>query len=595
MSNPNISSPALFAIGGEFMLGLSSFSNINFDIVKKRSLIADFVFIFLLLSVLYIVTHYAHQATSNVNYEAKISLSIGSLIKYSFFSLSRALIAFAFSFVFTIFYGYFMYKNKTAEKLLLPILDILQSIPVLGFLPAVVLALIALFPKSNTGLELASIIMIFTGQVWNMVFGFYGTLNSIPQEFKEVASVYKLSWFQKFKWIEFPTTISSLIWNSMMSMAGGWFFLMVCEEFSLGNKNFRLEGLGSYMSVAASDGNYLAMFYGILAMMIIIVALDQLIWQPLIAWSEKFKIEYTLTSKPKESWFLNLLIDSNIIEFTRNIYNKASVWLSEKLENFKRQKKKIKKTKKGGLVSILANATLALIVAFILFASYKIIIMIQNIPKETWFYIFKSDSYTLIRVLITIMIGSLWTIPFGIYLGLSPKLSKILQPVIQITASFPAPMLFPVLIGLFFALNVNLSYGSIILMLMGTQWYILFNVIAGAINIPSEMIEMGKVFKLSLWEKFKSIYFKAIFPYLVTGWITAAGGAWNASIVAEYVTFKNQTIATVGIGSLISKAADSGQISLLAASVLVMALTVVFFNKLVWKNLYKLSQNYKVR
>lgn len=579
------------------MLGLSSFSNINFDIVKKRSLVADFIFIFLLLSVVYIIAHYAHQATSNINYEAKINLSIGSLIKYSFFSLSRALTAFAFSFVFTIFYGYFMYKNKTAEKLLLPILDILQSIPVLGFLPAVVLALIALFPKNNIGLELASIIMIFTGQVWNMVFGFYGALNNIPQEFKEVASLYKLNWFQKFKWIEFPTTISSLIWNSMMSMAGGWFFLMVCEEFSLGNKNFRLEGLGSYMSVAANQGNYLAMFYGILAMMIIIVVLDQLIWQPLIAWSEKFKIEYSLNSKPKESWFLNLLIDSNIIEFTKNIYKKTSIWWLEKFKYLiiKNKKKKIEKTKKTFITNIFANSILILITVFILFATYKIILIIQKIPKETWLNIFKSDFYTLIRVLITITIGSLWTIPFGIYLGLSPKLSKILQPVIQITASFPAPMLFPALIGLFYALNINLKYGSIILMLMGTQWYILFNVIAGAINIPSEMIEMGKVFKLSIWEKFRSIYFKAIFPYLVTGWVTAAGGAWNASIVAEYVTFKNQTISTVGIGSLISKAANSGQISLLAASVLIMALTVVFFNKLVWNNLYKLSQNYKVR
>ncbi|WP_291492770.1 ABC transporter permease subunit [Desulfurella sp.] len=574
-----------------------SLSSINFDVVKKRSLVADFIFILLLLSFLYIILHYAQQATSNINYEANINLSIGSLIKYSLFSLSRALIAFGFSFVFTIVYGYFMYKNKTAEKLLLPILDILQSIPVLGFLPAVVLALIALFPNNNTGLELASIIMIFTGQVWNMVFGFYGTLNSIPQEFNEVASVYKLNWWQKFKWIEFPTTISSLIWNSMMSMAGGWFFLMVCEEFSLGNKNFRLEGLGSYMSVAANQGNYTAMIYGILAMIIIIVMLDQFVWQPLVAWSEKFKIEYSMTSKPKESWFLNLLIDSNILEFVRNLYKKTSMWFEEKFKYLKTNTKikKDKKIKKNLAANFFANLILIAIVIFIIYTSYKIIFMIKNLPSTTWYTIFKSDSYTLIRVLITILIGSLWTIPLGIYLGLSPKLSKILQPIIQITASFPAPMLFPALIGIFYILKINLSYGSIILMLMGTQWYILFNVIAGALNIPSEMIEMGKIFKLSLLERFSSIYFKAIFPYLVTGWITAAGGAWNASIVAEYVTFKNQTLTTTGIGALISQAANSGQIPLLAASVLTMALTVVFFNKLVWKNLYKISQNYKVR
>ncbi len=579
------------------MLGLSIFSNINFDIVKKRSLIADLAFLLLLLSILYIITHYAYRATSHVNYEANISLSLVSLAKYSLYSLSRALIAFALSFVFTIFYGYFMYKNKTAQSLLLPILDILQSIPVLGFLPAVVLALIALFPHSNIGLELASIIMIFTGQVWNMVFGFYGTLKTIPEEFNEVASLYKLNWFQKFRWIEFPTTISSLIWNSMMSMAGGWFFLMVCEEFTLGNKNFRLEGLGSYMSVAANEGNYTAMAYGILAMIAIIVALDQFIWQPLVAWSEKFKIEYSLNSKPKESWFLNLLIDSNILEFANNIYKKITTISEKKFINLERinKKNRSKKNKNLFFINIIPNLVLSLIVFFILFASYKVILMIKYIPSNTWYTIFKSDSYTLIRVLITILIGSLWTIPFGIYLGLSPKLSKILQPIIQISASFPAPMLFPIIIGIFYVLHINLSYGSIILMLMGTQWYILFNVIAGALNIPSEIITMGKVFKLSLWERFSSIYFKAIFPYLVTGWITAAGGAWNASIVAEYVNFKNHTIATTGIGALIAQAANAEQIPLLAASVLVMALTVVLFNKLVWKNLYKLSQNYKVR
>ncbi len=383
----------------------------------------------------------------------------------------------------------------------------------------------------------------------------------------------------------------------MMSMAGGWFFLMVCEEFTLGNKNFRLEGLGSYMSVAANEGNYTAMAYGILAMIAIIVALDQFIWQPLVAWSEKFKIEYSLNSKPKESWFLNLLIDSNILEFANNIYKKITTISEKKFINLERinKKNRSKKNKNLFFINIIPNLVLSLIVFFILFASYKVILMIKYIPSNTWYTIFKSDSYTLIRVLITILIGSLWTIPFGIYLGLSPKLSKILQPIIQISASFPAPMLFPIIIGIFYVLHINLSYGSIILMLMGTQWYILFNVIAGALNIPSEIITMGKVFKLSLWERFSSIYFKAIFPYLVTGWITAAGGAWNASIVAEYVNFKNHTIATTGIGALIAQAANAEQIPLLAASVLVMALTVVLFNKLVWKNLYKLSQNYKVR
>ncbi len=292
-----------------------------------------------------------------------------------------------------------------------------------------------------------------------------------------------------------------------------------------------------------------------------------------------------------------MLIDSNILEFLSNTSKKISTWFEEKFKNLKisYQKERTKKVKKEFLINFISNLILIAISGFIVFASYKIILMIKDLPISFWWYILKSDAYTLTRVLITVLLGSLWTIPFGIYLGLSPKLSKLLQPIIQITASFPAPMLFPVLIGIFYALKIHLSYGSIILMLMGTQWYILFNVIAGAISIPSEMIEMGKVFKLSLWEKFKSIYFKAILPYLVTGWITAAGGAWNASIVAEYVTFKNQTISTTGIGALISKAANSGQIPLLAASVLIMALTVVFFNKLVWKNLYKLSQNYKVR
>lgn len=577
------------------MLGLFSLVNLNFNSEKKKSIFADFVFILLLFSVLYIISHYAKIATSNVAYKANISLSISSLLKYSFYSLSRVIIAFALSFTFTIAYGYFMYKNKAAEKLLLPILDILQSIPVLGFLPGIVLALIAIFPKSNIGLELACIIMIFTGQVWNMVFGFYERLKSIPKEFEEVASLYKLNWFQRFTQIEFPAAIPSLIWNGMMSMAGGWFFLMICEEFTLGNKNFRLEGLGSYMFQAAAESNYWAMFYGILAMIIIIVGLDQLIWQPLVAWSEKFKIEYSLTSKPKESWFLNLLIDSNILEFLKKSYNKLHSTILEKFFITNKKKYIPNNNIKSYLRKIMINSVLLLIAILILFASYKVTIIITSLSYQTWIKIFKSDIYTLLRVLITIILGSLWTVPFGIYLGLSPKLSKIMQPIIQVTASFPAPMIFPILIGIFYILNINLSFGSIILMLMGTQWYILFNVISGTMSIPSEMLEMAKVYKLSLWERFKTIYFKAIFPSLTTGWVTAAGGAWNASIVAEYVTFKNHTISTIGIGALISKAANSDQLPLLAASVATMALTVVFFNKLVWKNLYKISQNYRVR
>src|SRR6266446_5021775 len=431
-----------------------------------------------------------------------IDLSPWALPRYTFYSLSRGLLAYVLSLAFTLTYGYWAAKDRLAERVLVPLLDILQSIPVLGFMPGLILALVALFPHSNIGLELAAVIMIFTGQAWNMTFSYYHSLRSVPDDLSAVGAVYRFSWWQRLKWLELPYATLGLLWHSMLSMAGGWFFLMINGAFRLGDRDFRLPGIGSYMSVAVDQGRTDAMLYAIGAMTLMIVAVDQVLWRPVVVWAQKFRVEEGGTQERMTSWFLNWLRRSRLIVTLRR----------------------------------------------------------------------------------------LWALPAGIAIGLSPRLSRLLQPVVQIVASFPAPMLFPIVIAGLAAAGVSLGWGSIVLMLLGTQWYILFNVIAGAMAIPTDLQEAARSYRLKGWRRFRALYLPGVFPYLVTGWVTAAGGAWNASIVAEYVTFKGQTLQAHGLGAQISAAAAAADFPRLAASILVMSAIVVAFNRTVWRYFYRLAE-----
>jgi len=512
----------------------------------------------------------------------EIDLSPRALPLYAFYSLSRGLLAYALSLLFTLTYGYWAAKDAMAERVLVPLLDILQSIPVLGFMPGLVLALVALFPRSNAGLELASVIMIFTGQAWNMTFSFYHSLRSIPKDQIEAATVYRFDWWQRLKWVELPFATIGLVWNSMMSMAGGWFFLMISEAFILGQKDFRLPGIGSYMSVAVARDDVPAMLWAILAMVLMIVLLDQLLWRPVVVWSQKFRVEEGGEEGPvASSWFYDWLQRSRVIEW---IFGALQSLRPKRVHELHPKPKAERSSKTFSIVLF------AILVVGLAFGAWRLFELLRHMTWRELPPILRACGWTLGRVLVSTALGTLWTLPAGLAIGLSPRLSRIFQPLVQIAASFPAPMLFPLVIALLHAAGVSLGWGSVVLMLLGTQWYILFNVIAGATSIPGDLREMARSYRMSLRLRFQSLYLPAVFPYLVTGWVTAAGGAWNASIVAEYVNFNGEIMTANGLGAQISRAAEAADFPRLAASVAVMAAVVVLFNRTVWRRFYELAE-----
>jgi NitT/TauT family transport system permease protein len=517
-----------------------------------------------------------------------IDLALSALPIYTFYSLTRGLIAYVLSLLFTLTYGYWAAKDPVAERVLVPLLDVLQSIPVLGFMPGVVMALVSLFPRSNVGLELASVLMIFTGQAWNMTFSFYHSLRSIPKDQVEASTIYRFDWWQRLKWLELPFATIGLVWNSMMSMAGGWFFLMITESFVLGDKDYRLPGIGSYMSVAVAKGDVRAMMWAIFAMVTMIVVLDQLLWRPVVVWAQKFRVEES-SIEQSSSWFYRWLRQSSVIDwstaaiaaFRGHIGNRGQS-TAHPLEA---------KGQKPGFSRFLSPVLFVSLITILVFGGWQLLILLGQLPASGYLSILGAGGWTLGRVLLSTAVGTLWALPAGLAIGLSQRLSRIFQPIVQIAASFPAPMLFPLVIAVLKTAGVSLGWGSVVLMLLGTQWYILFNVIAGASAVPTDLREATRSYRLSRWLRFRFLYLPAVFPYLVTGWVTAAGGAWNASIVAEYVTFKGAVLTANGLGAEISLAAEHADFPRLGACVIVMAAVVVTFNRLVWKRLYELAES----
>ncbi len=554
---------------------------------SRRLSWTDLLVVLALAGLLLGVINLAREWTGQARPSVPIDLSPWALPRYTLFSLSRGLLAYVISLGFTLVYGYWAAKDRVAERLLVPLLDVLQSIPVLGFMPGLVLALVAIFPGSNIGLELAAVIMIFTGQAWNMTFSFYHSLRSVPQDLKEAAATYRFGWWERFKWVELPFSTMGLVWNSMMSMAGGWFFLMINEAFRLGSRDFRLPGIGSYMSVAVEKGRVDAMLFAIAAMVLMIVLLDQLLWRPVVVWAQKFRIEEGGSSEAMESWFLNWLRRSRFLRLAGAVLRRARprrIRLSRPRSGIP---DRAASGKRAGRISL---AVLGLLLALLAIGGWRLVLLLEHVSGAEWRGLAAAAFLTLGRVLLSTAAGTVWALPAGLAIGLSPRLSRIFQPVIQVVASFPAPMLFPLVIAFLKWAGVSLGWGSIFLMLLGTQWYILFNVIAGAMGMPADLREAARSYRLTRWQRFRVLHLPAVFPYLVTGWVTAAGGAWNASIVAEFVTFRGDTLRTHGLGAQISAAAAAANFPLLAASILAMSVLVVSFNRTVWHRCYRLAE-----
>jgi NitT/TauT family transport system permease protein len=522
----------------------------------------------------------------------EISRSAKMLPLYAFYSMVRITVAYLLSLTFAVGYGYMAAYTPRAEPFMIAALDILQSIPVLSFLPAVMLAMISLVPGRQLGIELGAILLIFTGQVWNMAFSFYSSLKSLPRELREASGVFRFSAWQRFWQLELPYSAIGLVWNSMVSVAGGWFFLMACEMFVLGDRDFRLPGLGSYLQTAASSGDSHGMLWGSVTMILIIVATDQLVWRPVIAWADKFKFEQGESTSRKSSPMLYMLQNSSALAWLREA---TLVPVSESIYGAlaRRQRELVARPthlprKRSRLAALLFIAVGSLLVAF---AAFKAVELLRHIHGAEVVELLKGAGATFLRVNAALLIASAWTIPAGVAIGFHPRLARIAQPLAQIAASYPATAIFPILLIALVQAGGGLGIGSIALMLLGTQWYILFNVIAGASAIPSNLKEVAQLYHFSAWQKWKVVILPGIFPYLVTGLVTASGGAWNASIVAEYFHLKDRTLQTLGLGAQISAASDHGQFSILLLATIIMSLMVVTVNRLVWRPMFHLAEN----
>ncbi len=562
----------------------------------SRSLIRDRTWNFFMDAIVFAVLFaaiYAIVAIARYWFSApvaavKISLSPAAIPLYSFYSLVRMIVAYLLSLGFAIGYGYFAAYNKRLEAPMLAVLDILQSIPVLSFLPGVMLAMVSLFPSRQLGVEFGSIILIFTGQVWNMAFSFYASLKALPRELMEASRVYRFSKIQRFLQLELPQGAIGLVWNSMVSVAGGWFFLMACEMFVLGKRDFRLPGLGSYLQSAASAGDTTAITWGIAAMIGVVVLIDQLVWRPAIAWSDKFKLEQVESSSAHSSPVLNLLRKSPLLTRLRQGIT-APLMERVYLSSARRPSGDTKAPPSNWQRAFLVLAGI-IVLLLILHGVFQGLLVLKGITRSDLVITLESAGATFLRVVAALVIASAWTIPAGVAIGFNPRLARIAQPLAQIAASVPATALFPVLLLGLISLGGGLNTGSILLMLLGTQWYILFNVIAGAIAIPSEFREVAEIFRFSRLDRWRTVILPAIFPYLITGLVTASGGAWNASIVAEYFHFKGQVLSTFGLGAEISSATDAGNFALLLLSTIVMATLVVSVNRLLWRPLYRRAE-----
>jgi NitT/TauT family transport system permease protein len=528
---------------------------------------------------------------------ARISQSPRALPLYALYSLVRIAVAYGLSLGFALLYGYVAASSRRAEIFMIPLLDILQSIPVLSFLPGVMLAMVAIFPHRQFGVELGSILLIFTGQVWNIAFSFYSSLKTEPRELKEAATIYRFGHWQRFVELDLPFSTIGLVWNSMMSVAGGWFFLMACEMFVLGDRDFRLPGLGSFLQTAAGNGDTRAILWGLAAMVGVIVLLDQVIWRPVILWADKFKFEQVESSRSTSHNLLHLIGRASfVIRVYRFIVRPVSNWLILTFaQGARRAAATFTAPKQEKSRRVLLGILGVAILVGLGFTVFHAVRELSDLHRADYFHLLRSAAFTFLRVNAALLIGALWTVPVGVAIGSNPRLSRVAQPLVQLAASVPATALFPVILLFLIRLRGGLEIAAMLLMLLGTQWYILFNVIAGAMAIPTDLKEVASIFCFTSWHRWRYLILPAIFPYLVTGMITASGGAWNASIIAEYFHFQGRIVSAPGLGSTISRASDSGRFDVLLASTLIMSVVVVLMNRFVWRRLYRLaSSRYKL-
>lgn len=517
-----------------------------------------------------------------------VSTDLINLPYYTLRSVFRMMLALIASLIFTIIYGSLAARSRRLGKVLIPLLDILQSVPILGFLSATVTIWLVIFPGSMMGVEAASIFAIFTSQAWNMTFSFHRSLLSEPKELDEAVRSLQLTHWQRFWVLDMPNAMIPLLWNCMMSVGGGWFFLTASEMISVNNHTDALPGVGSFVAQSAAENKLGNIWWAILSMIVVVLAIDFFLWKPLTAWAERFRITQSASDEERKSAVLTLIRHSHADEVISKLFSPIREWLEIITRPFGRTgsqwPRKASQRKLGDLVFNIVMAVLILGLAAQ---------MLYFVATRTGLQEFATagalGALTFARVAVLIFVSSLIWVPVGVYIGMNPKISRIMQPVVQILASFPANFVFPFAMMWFMAWHIDLGWGSIILMALGTQWYILFNVIAGASAIPDDLREMTRSFRLNRMLKWKTLVLPAIFGSWCTGGITAAGGAWNASIVSEIVEYGKNHMATQGLGAYITNATTVGDSVKTLVGVTVMSLIVVLSNRLFWTPLQRYS------
>ena len=544
--------------------------------------------------------------------EIEISLDPWKLPEYGLRTVMRMGIALLVSLIFSLVYAAVAAKSRRAEKLLIPILDILQSVPILGFLSITVTGFIALFPGSLLGYECAAIFAIFTSQAWNMTFSLYQSFLGVPQDLREAARMYHLSPWASFWQLEVPYAIPQLVWNMMMSMSGGWFFVVASEAITVADQNTSLPGIGSYIARASKEGNLLAVGYAILAMLAFILIYDQLLFRPLLAWSQRFKIEEITEGEGERAWFLTMLQRARFFRLIAWLGD-ATADLSSRITHATRPNPPISSESwRNPIITLIAwaqgfrsamraflerhsrtidwiwNIALALLAAF---ALYRIVTFVGGeLGLEEVGHVFLLSVATFIRVSVLIAVASLVWVPVGVWIGLRPPIAHRAQPIVQFLAAFPANLFFPIFVSAIRDYHLNVEIWLSVLMILGAQWYILFNVIAGTLALPTDYQYVAGNLGVSRWLWWRRLILPGIFPAYVTGAITASGGAWNASIVSEVAQWGDDKFVATGVGAYIAEWTATGDFPRIVLGITVLSLFVLSFNRLFWRRLYTLAE-----
>lgn len=551
----------------------------------------DIIALCLVLGGIFLLAWGAKQMASPYHFGQSIAISLDPkhLPYYALRTVLRMFIALACSLIFTLIFATWASKSKYAERIIIPLIDILQSVPILGFLAIISTSLINLFHGSMLGPELVAIFATFTAQAWNIALSFYQSLKSVPNELKEAANMLKLSPWQKFWRMDVPFSMPGLLWNMMLSMSASWFFVVAAEAFTVAGHQIMLPGIGSYIALAIQHANKAAVVYAIIAMFLVILLYDQLLFRPLVSWAEKFKAEQLGEEHPPSSWVVDLFQKTRLFPSISLLMDR--LW--DNFVNFRwfNHQNKYTRTSQPFIPKIyFVILSYSLFFLLVIIALGGIVHTIfTTIAWREILYVLFLGAITGAKVMILILLCSLVWIPIGVWIGLHDRLTEITQPIIQFLAAFPAILLFPIVVMAIVKYNLNVNIWTAPLMVLGTQWYILFNVIAGTNALPKDLKQASANLHLKGWLWWKRFILPGIFPYFLTGAITAAGGAWNVSIVAEVVSWGNKQFSATGLGAYITHNFASGDFSRLALGIGIMTLYVILMNRILWRPLYNFA------